>query len=96
MPSRADAAMIAAFTEVFTVLRARDYQPALNVMDNECSKTVEKHIRANKMTIQLVPPYNHQVDAVERAITTFKEHFVAALATVDMLCPLQLWDEFLP
>jgi hypothetical protein len=29
-------------------------------------------------------------------IATFKEHFFAALATVDMLCPLQLWDEFLP
>ncbi len=27
-------------------------------------------------------------------MSTFKEHFVAALATVDMLCPLQLWDEF--
>jgi hypothetical protein len=23
-------------------------------------------------------------------------HFIAALATVDMLCPFQLWDEFLP
>ncbi len=33
---------------------------------------------------------------MERAIVTFKEHFVAALTTVDMLCPLQLWDKFLP
>jgi hypothetical protein len=47
MPSLANAAMIAAFTMVFTVLWVRDYQPALNVMDNECSKTVAKHIRAN-------------------------------------------------
>ncbi len=97
MPSRANAAMIAAFTEVFTVLWARDYQPALNVMDNECSKTMEKHIRANRMNIQLVSPHNHQVNATERAFAIFlKEHFLAALATVDMLCPLQLWDEFLP
>jgi hypothetical protein len=29
------------------------------------------------------------------AIATFKENFIAALAAVDMLCPLQLWDEFL-
>jgi hypothetical protein len=48
------------------------------------------------MEIQLVPPHNHCVNATERAISTFKEHFVAALATVDMLCPLQPWDEFLP
>jgi hypothetical protein len=96
MLSRANAAMIAAFTEFFAVLQAQDYQPALNVMDNECSKTMEKHIRAIRMNIQLVPPHNHQVNAAEQAIATFKEHFVAALATIDMLCPLQLWDEFLP
>ncbi len=96
MASRTDASFIAAFTEVFAILRARDYQPALNVTDNKCSKAVEKHIRANKMTIQLVPPHNHRVNAAERAIGTFKEHFVAALATVNILCPLQLWDKFLP
>jgi hypothetical protein len=96
MPSRANTAMIAAFAEVFAVLWAQDYQPALNVMDNECSKTKEKHIRANRMSIHLVPPHNHQVNAAEQATATFKEHFVAALATVDMLCQLQLWDEFLP
>jgi hypothetical protein len=96
MPSRAAAAMIAAFTEVFAVLRAQDYQPALNIIDNECSKTVGKHICANRMNIQLVPLHNHQVNAAEQAIATFKEHFVTTLATVDMLCPLQLWDKFLP
>ena len=48
------------------------------------------------MNIQLVPLHNHRVNAAELAITTFKEHFVAALTTVDMICPLQLWDEFLP
>jgi hypothetical protein len=48
------------------------------------------------MDIQLVPLHNHSINTAERAITMFKEHFVAALATVDMLCPLQLWDEFLP
>jgi hypothetical protein len=70
--------------------------PQLNVMDNECSKAVERHIRTKKLDIQLVSPHNHRVNAAERAITTFKEHFVTALATVNMNCPLQLWDEFLP
>jgi hypothetical protein len=65
MASRTDAFFISAFTKVFAILRARDYQPALNVMDNECSKAVEKHIRANKMTIQLVPPHNHRVNAAK-------------------------------
>ncbi len=96
MPSRSDAAFIAAFTDVFATLQARNYVPQLNVMDNECSKAVERHICTEKLNIQLVPPHNHRVNAAERAIGTFKEHFIAALATVDMNCPLQLWDEFLP
>jgi hypothetical protein len=96
MPSHTNASFIVTFSKVFAIHRARDYQPALNVMDNKCSKAVEKHIQANKMDIQLIPPHNHHVNATECAIPMSKEYFVATLATVDMLCPLQLWDEFLP
>jgi hypothetical protein len=63
MALRTDVSFIAAFTKVFAILRARNYQPALNIMDNKCSKVVEKHIRANRMMIQFVPPHNHCVNA---------------------------------
>jgi len=96
MPSKNDGAMIAAFTDILATLNACGYAPVLNVMDNECSKAVEAHIRSNKMDIHLVPPHNHRVNAAERAIMTFKEHFISALASVDKDCPLQLWDDFLP
>jgi hypothetical protein len=96
MPSRTDVSMVSAFTEVITILKAGGYQPTLNVMDNECSAPVENYIRSEKINIQLVPPHNHQDNAAEQAITTFKEHLIAALATMDMHCPLQLWDGFLP
>jgi len=95
MPTRTDAAMINAFKEVIAVLRTSGYRPALNVMDNECSTAVERYIWSEKINIQLVLPHNHHTNAAEQAIATFKEHFIAALATVDQLCPLQLWDEFL-
>ncbi len=88
--------MPTAFKEVITVLRTHGYRPALNVMDNECSTAVEQYICLEKINIQLVPLHNHQANAAEQAIATFKEHFIAALATVNQLCPLQLWDEFLP
>jgi hypothetical protein len=65
-------------------------------MDNECSTTVERYNQSEKINIQHVPPHNHRANAAEQAIATFKEHFIAALATVDQLCPLQFWDEFLP
>jgi hypothetical protein len=67
MPAKNDGAMIAAFTDILATLNARGYPPALNVMDNECSKAVEAHIRSNKMDIYLVPPHNHRVNAAERA-----------------------------
>jgi hypothetical protein len=96
MPSRNDGAMIAAFTNILTNLNACGYIPTLNFMDNECSKAVEAHITTNNMDIHLLPPHNHRVNAAERAIATFKEHFISALTTVDKDCPLQLWDDFLP
>ena len=96
MPSCTDASMVIAFTEVIATLKAGGYTSALNVMDNECTNAVEKYIRSEKIGIQLVSPHNHRVNAAERTIVTFKEHFIAALATVDTHCPLQLWDEFLP
>jgi hypothetical protein len=47
------------------------------------------------MDFHLVPPHKHRVNTAECAIATFKEHFIAGLATVNRNCPLQLWDEFL-
>jgi hypothetical protein len=95
MLSCTNALFISAFSKIFAILRVRNYQLTLNMMDNECSKAVKKYSRANKMDIQLVPLHNHHVNAAECAIAMSKEHFVAALATVNTLCPLQLWDEFL-
>ncbi len=96
MPYCTDASMVIAFTKVITILKAGGYQPALNVMDNECSAAVKKYIKSENINIQLIPPHNHRVNAAERAIATFKVHFIAALAIMDTHCPLQLWDEFLP
>jgi hypothetical protein len=96
MPTRMDTSMITAFKEVIAVLWTRGYRLALNIMDNECSTAVEQYICLDKINIQLFPPHNHQANAAERATATFKEHFIATLATVDQLCPLQLWDKYLP
>ena len=95
MPSKNNAAMITAFTKILATLTARGYKPTPNVTDNNCSKMVETYIKSNKMDIHLVPPHNHHVNGAERAIATFKEHFIAGLATVDKNCHQQLWDEFL-
>jgi hypothetical protein len=96
MPSCTNAFMVHVFTKVITILKSRGYLPSLSVMGTKCFTTVKKHTRSKKIDIQLIPPHNHCVNTAEQAISTFKEYFIAALVSVDILCPLQLWDGFLP
>ncbi len=91
MKSRSDACMVAAYKEVYEYLESVGQKPTLNVTDNEASKAVQNYIQSKNVDWQLVEPDNHRVNAAERAIQTFKNHFLAGLATVDKAFPLQLW-----
>jgi hypothetical protein len=50
----------------------------------------------NNIAYQLVPPRCHRRNAAERAISNFKEHFVAGISSVDPSFPMHLWDRLLP
>jgi hypothetical protein len=43
-----------------------------------------------------VPSHCHRRNAAERAISTFKEHFVSRLSSVDPTFSLHLWERLLP
>ena len=45
---------------------------------------------------QLAPPHMHRRNAAERAIRTFKNHFIAILCGTDPNFPIALWDRLLP
>ena len=45
---------------------------------------------------QLVPPHIHRRNAAERAIQTFKNHFIAGLSSVHKLFPMHLWCRLIP
>ncbi|KAL7480670.1 hypothetical protein ACHAW6_006341, partial [Cyclotella cf. meneghiniana] len=90
-----DKSLIGAFRDVYEYLTDRGFKPKLNVMDNQCSKAVEKYIRSTKATIQLVNPDDHRVNAAERAIQTWKEHWLSGMGTLDPNCPIQLWCQFI-
>ena len=66
------------------------------VLDNECSNDLKQAIRKQNMTFQLVPPHNHRKNAAERAIKTFKAHFLSTLATCDPEYPITKWDQLIP
>jgi hypothetical protein len=48
------------------------------------------------LAYQLVPPHIHRLNAAERAIRTFKNHFIAGLCLADDDFPIRLWDKLLP
>ena len=60
-------------------------------LDNKASTAYKECIRNNGMTHKLVPPDNHRSILAERAIQTFKHHFISILSSVDDKFPLSLW-----
>ncbi len=52
-------------------------------------------IQGNGITYELVPPGQHRRNQAERAIQTFKSHFISILAGVDDKFPLSLWCHLL-
>jgi hypothetical protein len=65
-------------------------------MDNQATKHIKAFLTENDCKLQLVEPHNHRVNVAERTIQTFKDAFIAALATTDSKFPLQLWDRLTP
>ena len=73
-----------------TSLFLQGYKIKLNVIDNQCTKQIKKFLTEKDCELMLVEPHNHHVNAAGRAIQTFKNHFISALATTDSKFPLQL------
>ena len=65
-------------------------------MDKQATKHIKQYQSENECKLQLVELHNHRVNTAERAIQTFKDGFIAALATTDVDFLLQLWDKLTP
>jgi hypothetical protein len=58
-------------------------------MDNEASTAIKQLLQDKfGMSFQLTPPHMHRINAAERAIRTFKNHFIAGLCSTDPNFPL--------
>jgi len=96
MKNKTEGSMIKAYLALWERLtEIGAVKPTTHIMDNETSTEYKKVIRQN-CTIQLVPPNNHRRNLAERAIQTFKSHFIAIIAGVDDSYPMRLWDKLLP
>ncbi len=84
-----------AYQRIINRMRAAGLGLKKHILDNEASKAFKDKIRDNGMEYELVPPGNHRRNQAERAIQTFKAHFISILAGVDDKFPLSLWCHLL-
>ena len=62
-----------------------------NVIDNVATKAIKTYLESEKIEVQFVTPYDHRVNAAERAIQTFKNHTISGLCICDDEFPSILW-----
>ncbi|KAL7462038.1 hypothetical protein ACHAXS_002436 [Conticribra weissflogii] len=83
------------FQSKIIYLTNQGFKPRFNVMDNIVSTAIREFLENEGMKLEIVEPNNHRINTAERAIQSFKDHFIAGLCTVDSKFPIQLWDQLL-
>jgi hypothetical protein len=88
---------IPAINAIMKRFKVRGITVDSQVMDNKASEAYLDNIaEVWKCTYQKVPPDMHHRNKAERAIGTFKAHFLSILASVEQSFPLKCWDLLLP
>ncbi len=95
MRSRSKEEMIRACKKIINRMKAAGLGIRKHTLDNEASDAIKQYIRQQQIQFELVPPGNHRRNKAERAIQTFKVHFISILAGVDNKFPLSLWCHLL-
>jgi hypothetical protein len=92
MKSRSASKWVKAYDRIHQGLTAKGFKPKLKNLDKEASAALKNSFTNNDLEYKLVSPHCNRRNAAERAIRTFKEHFVSGLSSVDPTFPLHLWD----
>ena len=87
--------ILAAWKKLTNPLEKQGIQPKYFVMDNEISTDLRSALSAGNYHLQLVPPENHRKNAAERGIQTWKNHFLAGLASLPPDYPISEWDRLI-
>ena len=81
--SRKDFHRMEAYNSIMKRLKYRNHHVDLQILDNEARAEYKTLMTAKwKVNYQMVPTHIHRRNAVERAIQTFKAHFLSVLAGV--------------
>eukprot|EP00804_Cyclotella_cryptica_P020425 CCRYP_014405-RA/>CCRYP_014405-RA protein AED:0.11 eAED:0.09 QI:0/-1/0/1/-1/1/1/0/940 len=94
--NRTEGELILARTRALSRMGACGLSPKRQVLDNEASAAYKQAILDSGMTYQLVPPDDHRRNVAEKAIQTWKDHFVAVISGTADKFPLHLWCQLIP
>eukprot|EP00804_Cyclotella_cryptica_P015967 CCRYP_004129-RA/>CCRYP_004129-RA protein AED:0.18 eAED:0.18 QI:0/0/0/1/0/0/2/0/948 len=94
--NRTEGELILARSRALLRMKACNITPQHQVLDNEISAAYREAITTSAMTYQLVPPDDHRRNIAEKAIQTWKDHFVSALSGTADNFPLHLWCQLIP
>ena len=95
LKNRNAATILQAYKDTYDFLQARGLKPRLQRLDNEASKLLKDEMYQRDIDFQLAPPDIHRRNSAERAIRTFKNHFIAGLTSTDPDFPIHLWDRLI-
>lgn len=95
MPNRSGKSLSKAYKEIHALLTSRGFRPKYQLLDNEISSTFKDFLKEVGVEYQLTPAGSHRRNRAERAIRTWKNHFIAILCSTDEAFPLKLWDRLL-
>ena len=96
IPNRKQESIKNAYEKVLRLLQRRGLRPQLHRLDNEASQLLKDFMTDEDVDYQLTPAGLHRRNWAERAIQTFKNHFIAGLCSTHPDFPLNLWDQLLP
>ena len=95
MPSRHHTSYIDAYQHTFDHWKKYGPLPGIIRLDNETSHHLQAFVELVS-TFQYFPPGNHRANRAERAIRTWKNHFLATIATASKNFPMRHWDKLIP
>jgi hypothetical protein len=83
--------LVQGYNEMTEELQKAGIQPIVHRLDNETSTELIKAIEDRGIDYQIASPGDHRLNHAERAIQTFKNHFISILYGTDSSFPANQW-----
>ncbi len=96
LKNRTKGQIIKAYNRIMKRMKRGGLSVKKHILDNEISDNFKSTIKEHGAEYKLVPPGEHRRNIAERAIQTWKNHFVGVLTGLHGSFPMHLWCRIIP